>query len=59
MPQYPVGEPVNQFGCSIAQKEADLDMDGVPNEKDYCVDTLPYFPVNINGCAEIQNCCRQ
>ena len=40
-PNTPVGEPVNQFGCSIAQKEADLDMDGVPNKKDYCADTLP------------------
>jgi hypothetical protein len=51
-PQTPVGESVDENGCSEAQK--DDDNDGVKNTVDLCLFTLSGETVNSDGCSESQ-----
>ena len=48
----PVGEPVDQYGCSASQR--DDDKDGVKNATDKCPNTPPGEPVDMNGCSASQ-----
>ena len=51
-PNTPVGESVDQFGCSESQ--VDTDGDGVVDEEDLCPGTMPGQQVNNQGCGETQ-----
>ncbi|OQD43096.1 hypothetical protein BUL40_08380 [Croceivirga radicis] len=48
-PNTPVGETVDDNGCSIAQQ--DIDGDGILNILDLCPDTPLGASVNADGCA--------
>ena len=51
-PQTPVGESVDENGCSETQKDDDID--GVNNTVDLCMFTLGGETVNLDGCSESQ-----
>ncbi|CAI8193134.1 MAG: Alpha-agarase [Flavobacteriaceae bacterium] len=42
------------MGCTIAQAEADLDLDGIANEEDQCPETPLEEEVDENGCSQAQ-----
>ena len=49
-----MGEAVDEYGCSAAQKENDTDLDGVENELDRCPDSPFGEEVNEMGCTIAQ-----
>ncbi|MGB0236520.1 MAG: hypothetical protein ACPF93_05450, partial [Poseidonia sp.] len=51
-PNTPVGEQVNEEGCS--QSELDDDEDGVKNNLDACPDTVAGATVDAQGCSDEQ-----
>ena len=51
-PNTPLGEQVNEEGCS--QSELDDDEDGVKNNVDACPDTSAGLSVDAQGCSEEQ-----
>ncbi len=46
----PVGESVDEFGCSASQY--DDDNDGIDNSLDICVETATGSTVNASGCSD-------
>ena len=50
----PLGQAVNQYGCSPKQVSLDRDMDGVLDEFDLCPKTNLEDTVDSNGCAKGQ-----
>lgn len=53
-PNTPVGETVDEDGCSPAQPNVDSDNDGVADVRDACPDTPAGEPADTNGCSASQ-----
>jgi hypothetical protein len=52
-PETPLGEQVDEEGCSESQRNVDSDGDSVPDQLDQCPDTPQGSVVDMQGCPKI------